>query len=358
MKKIAVLNIKGGAAKTATVTSVAHMLATQYNKRVLIVDLDPQGNTTGRFSNINIYDRLQRKLDGKIEAIDNSISNLLMNPEMDVHQCIRHTVYENLDIIPSDLQLGDVQDRIKADVTTPAQFRLKKHIRKIEDEYDYCIMDCSPSVSIANVNGLAVCDEVYIPTTIDGDSLEGVAYALELIRNVTEYNESLKIAGCFFTRWDERQKAPKVAYELLEEMIPGLILPFHMYKTTLIDEGSYTNTPLLEADRNKRLNKTTISYLHLSEYIMADDKEAFLKKYNSENRTFLTIGQFTDDSKDVKDEVLRKLKTEGVMEPLEVKEEGSSYKIVKGGEIFDGIVKLNKEKMWDRYRPIPVKVVG
>ena len=358
MKKIAVLNIKGGAAKTATVTSVAHMLATQYNKRVLIVDLDPQGNTTGRFSNINIYDRLQRKLDGKIEAIDNSISNLLMNPEMDVHQCIRHTVCENLDIIPSDLQLGDVQDRIKADVTTPAQFRLKKHIRKIEDEYDYCIMDCSPSVSIANVNGLAVCDEVYIPTTIDGDSLEGVAYALELIRNVTEYNESLKIAGCFFTRWDERQKAPKVAYELLEEMIPGLILPFHMYKTTLIDEGSYTNTPLLEADRNKRLNKTTISYLHLSEYIMADDKEAFLKKYNRENRTFLTIGQFTDDSKDVKDEVLRKLKTEGVMEPLEVKEEGSSYKIVKGGEIFDGIVKLNKEKMWDRYRPIPVKVVG
>ena len=61
---------------------------------------------------------------------------------------------------------------------------------------------------------------------------------------------------------------------------------------------------------------------------------------------------------DVKDEVLRKLKTEGVREPLEVKEEGSSYKIVKGGEIFDGIVKLNKEKMWDRYRPIPVKVVG
>lgn len=358
MKKIAVLNIKGGAAKTATVTSVAHMLATQYNKRVLIVDLDPQGNTTGRFSNINIYDRLQRKLDGKIEAIDNSISNLLMNPEMDVRQCIRHTVYENLDIIPSDLQLGDVQDRIKADVTTPAQFRLKKHIRKIEDEYDYCIMDCSPSVSIANVNGLAVCDEVYIPTTIDGDSLEGVAYALELIRNVTEYNEGLKIAGCFFTRWDERQKAPKVAYELLEEMIPGLILPFHMYKTTLIDEGSYTNTPLLEADRNRRLNKTTISYLHLSEYIMADDKEAFLKKYNRENRTFLTIGQFTDDSKDVEDEVLLRLKTEGVREPLEVREEGSSYKIVKGGEIFDGIVKLNKEKMWDRYRPIPVKVVG
>lgn len=357
MKKIAVLNIKGGAAKTATVTSVAHMLATQYNKRVLIVDLDPQGNTTGRFSNVNIYDRLQRKLDGKIEAIDNSISNLLMNPEMDAHQCIRHTVYGNLDIIPSDLQLGDVQDRIKADVTTPAQFRLKKHIRKLEEEYDYCIMDCSPSVSIANVNGLAVCDEVYIPTTIDGDSLEGVAYALELIRNVTEYNENLKIAGCFFTRWDERQKAPKVAYELLEEMIPGVILPFYMYKTTLIDEGSYTNTPLLEADRNKRLNKTTISYLHLTEYIMADDKEEFLEKFRKETRTYLTVGQLYVEGQNLAPGMLTKVEKEGVTEPLEVKAVGNDYEVVKGKEVARAIIKLNSEKLWDRYRPIPAKII-
>lgn len=357
MKKVAVLNIKGGAAKTATVTSVAHMLATQYGKKVLIVDLDPQGNTTGRFSNVNIYDRLQRKLDGKIEAIDNSISNLLMNPEMDVHQCIRHTVYKNLDIIPSDLQLGDVQDRIKADVTTPPQFRLKKHIRKIEGEYDYCIMDCSPSVSIANVNGLAVCDEVYIPTTIDGDSLEGVAYALELIKNVTEYNEKLTIAGCFFTRWDERQKAPKVAYELLEEMIPGLILPFHMYKTTLIDEGSYTNTPLLEADRNKRLNKTTISYLHLTEYMMADDKGAFLEKFAKEKRTFLTIGQLKCDNKKPESSVLERIEKDGVTEPLEVREKGNDYEVVEGKDTLRAITQMNAEKAWDRYRPIPVKVV-
>lgn len=358
MKTVAFVNIKGGVAKTASVTSVAHILATQYNKRVLMIDLDPQANTTARFSNINVYERLERKLHGDIRSIDNSISDLLLNRNMDVHNCIRKTVYQNLDIIPSDLQLGDVQDRIKADVTVPPQFRLKGHIKKIESEYDYCIIDCAPSVSIANVNGLAVCDEAYIPTTTDGDSLEGVAYALDLIRTVKDYNDKLEISGCFFTRW-ENQGVPKMAYELLEEMVPGVLLPFKMYKSKLIGEGSYLNLPLLIADKKKTVSKLTTNYLHLTEFIMADNKEEYLKQYDEERNVYLTLEQIIGIEQiesEAEQELQEDIKKNGICEPITVVKQGKEYLLVDGKKRCKVQEKLISDGIWDKYRPIPAKI--
>lgn len=358
MKTVAFVNIKGGVAKTASVTSVAHILATQYNKKVLIIDLDPQANTTARFSNINVYERLERKLHGDIRSIDNSISDLLLKRNIDVHDCVRNTMYENLDIIPSDLQLGDVQDRIKADVTVPPQFRLKGHINKLQDEYDYCIIDCAPSVSIANVNGLAVCDEAYIPTTTDGDSLEGVAYALDLVRTVKDYNEKLEIAGCFFTRW-ENQGVPKLAYELLEEMIPGLLLPFKMYKSKIIGEGSYLNQPLLIADKSKIVSKLTSNYLHLTEFIMTDDKASYLKNYNEEKNIYLTLEQITraENQEDVDQKLQEEIRKHGICNPIKVIKKDKYYILVDGKKRCRIQEKLIAEDVWDKYRPIPAQII-
>ena len=359
MKTVAFVNIKGGVAKTASVTSVAHILATQYNKRVLMIDLDPQANTTARFSNINVYERLERKLHGDIRSIDNSISDLLLKRNIEVHDCIRKTIYENLDIIPSDLQLGDVQDRIKADVTVPPQFRLKGHINKLQDEYDYCIIDCAPSVSIANVNGLAVCDEAYIPTTTDGDSLEGVAYALDLVRTVKDYNEKLEISGCFFTRW-ENQGVPKMAYELLEEMVPGLLLPFKMYKSKLIGEGSYLNLPLLIADKRKTISKLTTNYLHLTEFIMADDKAEYLREYDEEKSIYLTLEQITrmeNEELDISEELQENISRNGICKPITVIKQGKNYILVDGKKRCRVQEKLILDNIWDKYRPIPAKII-
>lgn len=357
MKTIALLNIKGGVGKTATVTTISHMLATHFKKRVIIIDLDPQGNTTAHFSNIDVMERLERKLKGKITSIDNSISDLLMREDMDVHDCIRHTVYENLDIIPSDLQLGEVQDRIKADVKMPAQFRLKRHVKKLSGEYDFCIIDCSPSVSIANVNGLAIADEVYIPTTPDGYSLEGVAYALDLINNVKAYNDNLEIAGCFFSRW-ENQAVQDISYQLLDEMVPGLLLPFKMYKSKLIGEGTYMNQPLLVSDRNRQLSRLTISYLHMAEYMMAEDKQKYLEDFDEDRDTYLTIGQIQDQEKEISSVFLEEVKHNGIQRPITVeKKTDKEYKVIDGLEYYAAHKKLVELKEWDRYRPIPVRIV-
>ena len=82
---------------------------------------------------------------------------------------------------------------MKADVKTPQQFRLQRHLKAVQDEYDYCIIDSSPSISIINVNGLVAADEMYIPLRCDGGSLLGVAIVMNLFEAVSEYNEGLSM---------------------------------------------------------------------------------------------------------------------------------------------------------------------
>lgn len=361
MKTIAFLNIKGGAGKTATVIAVSHMLAAQYNQRVLIIDMDPQGNTTARFSNINVAERLLRKIKGEITSIDNSISDLLLDKDMDIHSCIRNTVYRNLDIIPADLELWDAQDKIKADVQVPPQFRLRKHLKAVEREYDYCIMDCGPSVSIANSNSLAACDEVYIPTTTDADSLEGVSYALDFVRNIKEYNENLELAGCFFTRWKGNQKVSAAAQEIIEILLEDKILPFKMYDSALVVEGTYMNEPLLLSDRNKSLKKVTMSYLHLAEYIMSEDRGKFLEGFDEERQPYLTMAQisFARVERDGELEALKNdMREHGMRRPVEVCRDGRQYVLKDGRKRMQAQEELIREGIWDKYRPIPAIVSG
>ena len=156
MKTIAFINNKGGVGKTASVTSVAHMLATRYNKKVLVVDTDPQMNTTMMFSNVDFVSIFNKIYKGGMENTAKNIETLLLNRNVDIHDCILHTDYENLDIIQSCLTLSEAEERIKGDVISPQQFKLKRHLKKVEDEYDYCIIDTSPSLSIININGLVL----------------------------------------------------------------------------------------------------------------------------------------------------------------------------------------------------------
>ena len=135
MKSIAFLNIKGGVGKTTSVTTIAHMLATQYKKRVLIVDLDPQGNSTAMFSKADLFEDF---INPELPYLEYSVSNLLMDKKMDVHKCITHTKYENLDIIGADLRLTTVEKAVNSDTSTPQQIRLQRHLKVVEDEYDFC----------------------------------------------------------------------------------------------------------------------------------------------------------------------------------------------------------------------------
>lgn len=278
MKTIAIMNIKGGVGKTTSVTTIGHILAKEFKKKVLLVDLDAQANTTALFSEVDYYERLANKFSGEIMELDKSISTLFLDKDVDVHECIRNTGYENLDIIESDLRLTEIENLLKADVTSPQQFKLKRHLEKVDAEYDYCIMDCSPSVGIININGLAMADEVYIPTRSDGYSLEGVAYAKSLIGTVADYNSKLSIGGVFFTAW-EPYNCPKGAYKILETLVGDKLLPFNINKSVKLTENTMMQMPLLAADDGKNKSKATLAYIDLAGYIDAEDREKYLNDY-------------------------------------------------------------------------------
>ena len=177
-----------------------------------------------------------------MENTAKNIETLLLNRNVDIHDCILHTDYENLDIIQSCLTLSEAEERIKGDVISPQQFKLKRHLKKVEDEYDYCIIDTSPSLSIININGLVAADEIYIPLKCDGGSLLGVAIIMSIVDVVRESNPELKVGE--------------------------YIIPITIATNKNIEEGSLMQIPLLAYDNGKNKCKATKDYIELTEYIL------------------------------------------------------------------------------------------
>ncbi|WP_346663744.1 AAA family ATPase [uncultured Merdimonas sp.] len=269
MKTIIFLNNKGGVGKTASVTTIAHMLAERYGKRVLLIDLDPQMNATCMFSEIDFVKLFAKVYHGESGCEEGkSVEDLLLDRNLDIHKCIKKTKYPNLDIICSYLTLSEAEERMKGDVKSPQQFRLKKHLKNVQNEYDYCIIDSSPSVSIVNINGLAAADQVYLPLRCDGGSLLGIAITMNLVHTVQEYNPDLQIGGMFFTQWNGRKNVAKTVYELLADAFGEYILPVNVGTSKNIEEGSLLQEPLLAYDNGKHPCTVTREYLEITEYIM------------------------------------------------------------------------------------------
>lgn len=268
MKTIAFLNNKGGVGKTASVSNLAHIFVTQHNKKVLLVDMDPQGNTSNLYSDIDFFSIFQGILKQTLEKKEYLIDDLLLNTDLDPHQCIKKTAYNNLDLIPSFQTLAETEELLKADVRTPQQFKLKQQLNKLDSEYDYCLIDCSPSVSILNINALVASSEVYMPTRCDGGSLVGIAMTINLIRTVQSYNLNLKAAGCFFTQWQGRKNVSQTVYKLLESIPEVKLLPITIGISKYLEENTLQQLPLLEVDTGKNKSSATKGYLRLAEYIL------------------------------------------------------------------------------------------
>lgn len=280
MKTICMLNDKGGVGKTSSVITLGHIIATLHNKKTLYVDMDPQGNLSSQFSEDDWYSIFISILKGTSLDTKKSVEDILLYPELDIHDVIRHTEYNNLDIIPSHLTLSEVEDRLKSDVKTPQQFKLMSQLKKVQDEYNYCIIDCSPSISILNINALVASDEVFIPLRCDGNSCIGMAITLNLIETVQSYNPNLKMGGCFFTQFDARKNVSRQMEQMLIDELPdGMVLPFKIGVTKFLEENTFTQLPLLEADKGKNKSKVTQEYLHMAEYLLSDDRKKYIENY-------------------------------------------------------------------------------
>lgn len=187
-RTIAIANQKGGVGKSTTAINLSACLA-EAGQKVLTIDMDPQGNTTSGLGidkdeqNVTVYE--------------------LLIGECDLDDCLLKTNFDNLSVIPSDVNLAGAE--IELIGLDNKEYILKKHIDKIRNDYDFIIIDCPPSLSMLTINAMTTANTVLVPIQCEYYALEGLSQLMHTIDLVQQrLNPDLEIEGIVFTMYDAR----------------------------------------------------------------------------------------------------------------------------------------------------------
>jgi chromosome partitioning protein len=212
-KTISICNQKGGVGKTTTAVNLATYLAL-FGKKVLLIDIDPQSNAT---SGLGIDKH----------SLKTSIYDILIN-ETDPQQIVMATGIDNFSIIPSNLNLTGAEVELVG--LMGREYRLKKALTKISQNYDFIFMDCPPSLGLLTINALAASDSILIPIQCEYYALEGLSQLVNTINLVKEnINSSLTIEGVLLTMADFRtnltNEVIKEARNFFREKVYDVVIP-------------------------------------------------------------------------------------------------------------------------------------
>lgn len=231
MKVISIVNLKGGVGKTTTAVNMAYELAATHNQRVLLIDADHQGNASKFFS----------------ASCDTGLPDLIDGRCNYYPDAVYHTVYRNLDIIPSDMSL------LSADLSSVALQDGKARMRcipdlcdalKEDDAYDYVIVDCPPAFTAASISAISASSDIVIPIKLDFYAIDGMQELISQLEGIQRIS-SVHIAGAVIAQWHNHD----VIRQGEEWLIAANLCPVfhtHIRRTDVVDKSTYWRKPLAE----------------------------------------------------------------------------------------------------------------
>jgi chromosome partitioning protein len=229
MKTIAVINMKGGCAKTTTTVNMAYILANDYGKKVLLIDNDKQGNLS--------------KACGVWSDSKPSIADMLTGQEH-ITDILQAGPVADIAVIPANMHLLTANLAVIKNEKINQATILADELEQVKDIFDYCIIDCPPDINISVINALVAADEVIIPIKIDGYAFDGMDELEEQINNAKKLNPRLRLKGCLVTMFYNRDVCRQGEMWLQNQRYP--VFKTHIRRSEKADEVTFSNQSLIQ----------------------------------------------------------------------------------------------------------------